>query len=179
MLPALLLVSSLLAPEIEVQAGALRGTKAADPWAPVIGVRASANVGDMVAMGLLANLAFRDPVFRGADSSGVHAWDALAELRLHSTGPLRVHLAGAAGVGQITTWQCDCNQSLFPLHGSVAFTWQASAGLRYLAADGASVGIEFSLTHWKGLRHADFEYTGQSRPAPFDAVLILLAAGFR
>jgi hypothetical protein len=161
-----------VAPEIELQAGWFHGVShyEIDPAAAELAARIG-----VVLSGHLT-LSGRVAAVRGSSVSdafafrpqpGVRGWQALGEVRMHSSGPFQVHFAGAAGIAQLSSWQVDLAETQ-PLHGGSAFAWRASAGLRVAPQSwgGFGVSLEAAISGWNGLRAAEMPGPFQRPPEP-------------
>lgn len=164
--------------ELELQAGWFHGSDfSLDPGAPELALRLGAAVSEHV------TLSGRFSVLAGSVSDtfnpfqpqpGVSGWNALAEARIHSTGPLQVHLAVGAGVAQLSGLQVDRTETR-PLHGSAAFGWRLSTGLRLAPASWRhlALSLEAALSGWNGLEAAQNPGSSQRPPDPLTALSIL------
>jgi hypothetical protein len=161
-MPPLLMAALVAAtPEIEILGGYLAGGTN-DPRAVALSVRVGVDFSDHLTLsGMFIGIPGPEAQYASGalvgrvDPSGMQAWSALADIRLHTSGLLQAHIGAGLGVGQLLNWQCsdkvNCTENGI-LHGHPSFAAQASAGLR-LQPDswhGFSFGTQFALNYWTG-----------------------------
>jgi hypothetical protein len=171
-------------PELELQAGWFHGTDLdLDPGAAELAVRAGADFGHFTLSGRLSvvpgnSVPDSGGVFQA--QSGVSGWQALVEARVHSSGPVQLHLAVGMGLAQLSTWALDLTETR-PLHGDAAFAWRISTGLRFSPQRWGAFGIslEGALSGWNGLHSADQPASFQLPPDPVTSFSVLGGLSFR
>jgi hypothetical protein len=121
-------------------------------------------------------LSFKDfitPDLRGMVmfAEGVNAWAADAGLSVHTPGSLQLTVSAAAGVGGISQPDPFRSQDT-----GLGMHLSAGAGLRYLAAPGQWLGLEWNVARWQG-QQALRQGGGVYHP-PLNAPMLLIAAGW-
>ncbi|HEY4885440.1 MAG TPA: hypothetical protein VII08_17575 [Myxococcales bacterium] len=190
MLATLMAASLALAPEVEVLGGYLAGGSG-DPKAIALSLRVGADFDDLVTVsGLLLGVAgnegrYTSGAYAGrVDPSGMTAWAALMEGRLHTSGSEQLYLGGALGIGKLATWQCvDCTETA-PLYGHPALTLHGSTGIRVMPPswDGFTLGAQVAMTYWQGQEdppNLASAQPWQTRAAPRLTWALLAAVGYR
>jgi hypothetical protein len=165
-------------PELELQAGWFHGSDFAfDPGAPELALRLGVAVAEHLTLsGRLSLLtgSVSDTFNPGQPQPAASGWSALAEARVHSSGPLQVHLGAGAGVARMSGFQADVPETP-PLHGNTAFAWRLSTGLRLAPASwrNFALSLEGALSRWNGLDAAPNPGSSQRPPDAVTAVSIL------
>lgn len=190
MVAVILAVSLAVAPDVELLGGYLAGGSG-DPNAIAFSLRVGADFDDVVTFsGLLLGVAGNEGRYASGasagrvDPSGMTAWAALLEGRLHTSGPAQLYLGGALGLGKLATWQCvNCTETA-PLYGHPALALYASTGVRVIQPswDGFTLGGQFALQYWQGQEDppnlAQLPQW-QTRAAPRLTWAVLAAIGYR
>lgn len=193
MFPILLATAFAAVPELDISAGYLAGGSN-DPRALLASLRAGVDLDDRMTLsavligvpGPAAQYASGSQAGR-VDPSGMQAWASLVELRVHTSGPLQLHLAAAAGIGQLLNWQCsdtvNCTENDI-LHGHPSLALQGSGGIRFLPAAfrGFSLGGQLAFTDWYGqddVANLAAHPSWQSRAAPRLTWALLGGVGYR
>ena len=178
-LALLSLPAAAVTPELELQAGWFHGTDfSLDPGTAELALRLGAAVAEHLTLsGRLSLLtgSVSDTFNLGQPQPGVSGWSALAEARVHSSGPVQVHLAAGAGVAQLSGFQVDLTETA-PLHGNAAFGWRLSTGLRLAPAiwrNIAALSLEAALSRWDGLEAAQNPASFQRPPDGVTALSVL------
>ena len=165
-------------PELELQAGWFHGSDLSlDPGAAELALRLGAAVAEHLTLsGRLSVLAgsVSDTFNPFQPQPGASGWSALAEARVHSSGPVQVHLAAGAGVAQLSGFQVDRTETR-PLHGGAAFGWRLSTGLRLAPERWRSIALslEGAVSGWDGLEAAQNPGSFQRPPDAVTAFSIL------
>jgi hypothetical protein len=121
-------------------------------------------------------LSFNDfitPALRGMGmfGEGVHAWAADAGLSLHTPGSLQFAVSAAAGVGGISQPDPFRSQDT-----GLGMHLSTGVGLRYLAAPGQWLGLEWNLARWQGQQ--DLRQGGGVYHPPLNGPMLLVSAGW-
>ena len=174
--------AAMLVPELELQAGYLTDGATS---APAAALRTGVDLNDLFSVSLHFTDAVGSPLDHASgaspnlDPSGFRAWRMLLEVRLHSRGPLQLHVAGAAGIAQLSDWQCNCNEVEW-LHGKPAFSARAAAGVRWLWNGGLTFSTELEVSRWSGLKlDPSIPAYVQSQPASHITYGLLAGIGYR